>query len=406
MFGSVFSAVVVVTAGWILWEQGTAAIEVAGTNLQILSQAVADQTDRIIESVGQAEDRLLDHIAFRKADVTEERLDMIGSEQLHGVMRDIIAGMSPAYALVLIDANGDLINFSNEFPIPKLNFADRPYFRFILTHPEVKTFISETVASRQTGRPTFFIVRRLAGPGGVFAGVLMGAVPIAYLERLFGANALPAGGSVTLFRSDGSMLLRHPSVAIEAMQGREAEFRASFFGAGEGPIRRIGAFDGAERLTAMSNLPRHDLRVAISVPITTVIAAWQVEATWTCGIVTLGCLTTALTIFFTIRRFDDPHRLEAATKALRFADERQRAEEKIAEQHSRFGRALDNMSQGLLMFDCSNCRLLANAAYNRFLIFAPARCAPEWRFQKSFKRWVILVICPAAPCHAWHGLSG
>ena len=124
-FGFALCATVIMATAWMLWEQHDAAIQTAGVNLRNQSQAVAEQADLVIKSVEVAEDRLLDHLAFGLSSPTTDRLSISGSKQLHGVMRDIITGMSEAYALLLVDAKGNLVNFSNEFPIPTLNFADR-----------------------------------------------------------------------------------------------------------------------------------------------------------------------------------------------------------------------------------------------------------------------------------------
>ena len=193
-FGSVFCLIVMTSTAWMLWQQRISAIAAAGTNLQNLSRAVADQTDRVIQSVTLAEDRLLDHMTVNQDEPGGVSLGMTGSKRLHVVMRDIIAGLSEAFALVLVDAAGNLVNFTNQYPIPTLNVADRPYFQFALAHPEEKSFISETEISRQTNVAAFYIIRRLTGPDGAFAGLLMGAVQVDYLDRLFGASTLPTGG--------------------------------------------------------------------------------------------------------------------------------------------------------------------------------------------------------------------
>jgi hypothetical protein len=78
----------------------------------------------------------------------------------------------------LIDTQGNLVNASSDVTYPARNLADRSYFRFILAHPEAGTFISETLSSRQTDTPKFYLARRVTGPGGSFAGVLIGAVQV------------------------------------------------------------------------------------------------------------------------------------------------------------------------------------------------------------------------------------
>ena len=361
-FGSALCLVVIAAASCMIWQQRSAVIAQAGVNLQNLSQAVADQTDRVIESLERAEDRLLDHIALDESQTGSERIAISGSERLHGLMRDVISGTSDAFTLLLIDEKGNEVNTSHGFPVKGINLADRDYFQFALAHPDMTGFIGEPILSRQTGKRVFTVARRLTGADGVFKGMLVGFVQVDYLDRLFTANRLIDGGSILLFRSDGIMLARHPAVLLEMMKGRAAEFRASFFGAEHGAIRRKGVFDGIERLTAVSSLPHHPLKLAVSEPFSGVLAVWRVEAIWTGGLVGLGCLAVAATIFLAVRRFQDRQRLEAAALALHVEGERNRSERQIAEQHARFGLALDTMSQGLLMFDRKNCLLLANAA--------------------------------------------
>src|SRR4051812_30539478 len=94
-FAAVLCLFVVTATSWVVWAQRAAEIRQASINLQNLSLAVADQVDRIATSLEYVEDRLLDHMQH-----TAVATD---SEQFHEVMRDMVSGMSQAYALVLVD---------------------------------------------------------------------------------------------------------------------------------------------------------------------------------------------------------------------------------------------------------------------------------------------------------------
>ena len=356
-FGSVLGVFVLVAAAWMMWQQRDLAVETARINLQNLSLAMAEQTDQVIELLGLAEDRLLDHLAVDRDTGAGETIGMTGSRQLHVMMGDIISGMPQAYALVLLDGSGNLVNVSNTFPVPTINFADRSYFRFAVSHPEVRSFISEAVISRQSQAPTFYVVRRLTGRDGTFKGVLMGAVQINYLMRLFSAITLPKGGSITLFRGDGATLVHYLAVANDG-------------------AARKDKIASAKRLTAATELPRHPLKILVSEPFDAAIDGWQIAAGWIGGIAGLGCLATAITLILAVRRFHDQQHLELAASALKVNEERKRAEREIAEQHARFGMALDNMGQGLLMFDRSNFLLLVNAAVFKIFALQPDALKP------------------------------
>lgn len=247
-FGAAFCLVVLISTAWMVWRQHDMAEQTAATNVQNLARAVADQADRVIESVESAEERLLDHLAIGDSRPGGEALAMDGSEQLKNLMRDISTSMSEAYVLILIDADGNLVNFSRPLPVPRRNLADRQYFQFAVAHPELKSFISETVVNRETNTRNFYVVRRLTSPDGGFAGVLLGAIQVDYLDRLFGASTLPQHGSMGLFRDDGSLLVRHPPVPMEATIGREGAFRRMFQRARQGAVRQTGRRAPAGRL--------------------------------------------------------------------------------------------------------------------------------------------------------------
>ena len=285
-FAAVLCLFVVTATSWVVWAQRAAEIRQAGINLQNLSLAVADQVDRIATSLEYVEDRLLDHM--RHTAVATD------SEQFHEVMRDMVSGMSQAYALVLVDRRGNLVNRSHAWPPAAVNVADRGYFLFARAHPETPSFVSEVVVSRQTGRPTFNIIRRLSEPDGTFAGVLIGTIEVDYIQRLFGVSTLSEGGSVALFQPDGTLLVRNPPVRPRP-SGREVDFRTSLFlNSTRGVIHRQRIIDDVDCLSAVSRLPQHPLYVVMSVPLSAILANWTADAVWLVMIAVLGCLATVV----------------------------------------------------------------------------------------------------------------
>ena len=246
--------------------------------------------------------------------------------------------------------------------------------------------------NRLTNQPVFFVVRRLIDPDGAFAGVLLGTIRVAYLEKLFSASALPEGGSIKLSRPDGSLLAQYPPVPYAGDPGRQTELHTWLYLENYGAVRTGGS--GAERMMSISDLPTHPLSIMLSVPFSIVIAAWQLQAVWTGGIAIAGCLATVVTLLVAICRFQDRQRREADGVARKFTDERQRAEREMADQHRRFGIALDTMSQGLLMFDRANSLLLANAGVVKIFCLPAGALRTGMKSRTLFKRWAAREICP------------
>jgi hypothetical protein len=54
-------------------------------------------------------------------------------------------------AVLAVDTEGNLINYSCTWPISSLNVADRDYFRALIANPRLMMFISESVLGRTTG---------------------------------------------------------------------------------------------------------------------------------------------------------------------------------------------------------------------------------------------------------------
>jgi diguanylate cyclase (GGDEF)-like protein len=377
--GAVLCATLVVSTSLILWQQHDAAIRNAGVNVQNLSRAVAGQTERVLASIDLAEDRLLDRMAVDHDGIAGNLIEMSRSRELQSIMRDITASVTGMCALILVDAQGNLVNFSYDAPIPNRSGANRAYFRFARDHPEVKSFIGELVTSRQTNTLSFPLVRRLNGADGSFKGLLLGAVETAYLERMFAASTLPPGTAVILVQEDGSVLVRHPA-ATDPLHANPAELRRAYLTADQGPMRRPGVFDDRERLVSFTRLHGYNLALGVTEPLTEILTPWRFESAWIGSIATIGCLASIITVLLAIRRFHDQRKLEAATLALQVSAERASAEQKIAEQHALFGMALDNMSQGLAMFDRSNRLLLVNAAVLKMYGLPPGLLQPGMLF--------------------------
>src|SRR5437762_2805196 len=70
------------------------------------------------------------------------------------------------------------------------NLTDRDYFRAHSSDDSVGTYIGGPTQGRTTGEWFVGISRRLSGPEGSFAGVVMGSLRLSYFEQMFNDIAL------------------------------------------------------------------------------------------------------------------------------------------------------------------------------------------------------------------------
>ncbi len=308
---------------------------------------LAEQIDRTFQAVDLVQSGVIEKIQSLGIDSSEDFTRRMSSEDVHLMLKTSTSGLVQIYALSLINADGHLINFSRFWPGPDLSVADRIFFKALKADPTVTSFISEPSHNRTNGAWTLFLVRRITSARGEFLGLVLGAVELSYFEKLFGAVSLGTGSSITLFRSDGIMLTRFPQV--ESAIGKSFKSTVDAVGEGDsGTARFIGQLGGKDRLLAAHRLAHFPIILSTAVDTEAALAIWQKQTDILIGAGTLAALTVAIMIWLIARQQARAHGLSMQSLAL----------EKL-----RLDTALNNMSQGLIMFDAADRIVLCNDLY-------------------------------------------
>jgi hypothetical protein len=92
--------------------------------------------------------------------------------------------------LWVFDANGELLYTSASASTPRANIADRGHFRQLRDNPQAGLVFSEVVISPITGRQS------------AFRGVVLAALDLGHIQKLFQSLNLGAHGVVSIYRSD------------------------------------------------------------------------------------------------------------------------------------------------------------------------------------------------------------
>ena len=109
-----------------------------------------------------------------------------------------------------LNETGDVIADSRA-PVPRpANFAGRDYFTAQQHDPRNTIYIGRPFAVTPQQPGSIPISLRMSHPDGSFAGVVVGSIRLAYVRDLFAKLALGAHGSIALFRTDGTILMRIP----------------------------------------------------------------------------------------------------------------------------------------------------------------------------------------------------
>jgi diguanylate cyclase (GGDEF)-like protein len=308
---------------------------------------LAEQIDRTFQAVDLVQSSVIEKIQSLGIISSEDYAHRMSGEDVHSMLKASTSGLIQIYALSLIDADGRLINFSRFWPAPDISVADRAFFKTLKSEPLTTSFISDPAHNRTDGAWTLFLARRVSAANGEFLGLVLGAVELSYFDKLFSSISLGEGSSIALYRSDGVLLTRFPQA--EAFIGKT--FTAplnALGGADSGTTRIIGQIGGHDRLLAVHRLADFPMLISVGVDSSAALAIWQKQTNILVGAGSLAALTVAVMIFLIVRQQAQAHNASM---------------QRLALEKERLDTALNNMSQGLIMFDAAERIVVCNDHY-------------------------------------------
>ena len=264
-------------------------------------------------------------------------------------LETLVSGASGTARINVFDADGQLINSSFSWPVLPVNIADRGYFKDFKNNPKSPEVIISLVHSRFARGWTTVIARKVVGRDGTFLGVISRGMSPASFETFFESLAFGDGAAISMLHRDGTMIARYPH--IEHMIGQNfstAPMQKLLREENHGSIRVQSPVDGEDRLASARTLSQFPLSVLATVKVSTALADWRAQTRLLVGAAGLSALVIALTLFLIVRKLSAQH---------------QNAEQRLALEKERLDTAVNNMSQGLLLYDEDARIVLFNQRY-------------------------------------------
>src|SRR6266702_7862178 len=336
--GAFLIALVVGVIALILSNLRHHAIEQSKQQLMATATVLARQAARDFESIDLIDGSLIEYMETL-AIVSDELYEraMVG-RGIHLMLKDRISGFPHIDAVMLIGADGRLINSSQAWPTPQLYFAGQDYFEALKASPRLSSVLGKPTRDRETGVWTMYFARKFRGSNGEFLGLVVGTVKSQYFKESYATDARGADESIALFRDDGVMLARYPH--IDSFIGRP--FVRSLPGgmtqrSGNGVTGQRDVVDDSERLMAEARLPNVPISLTASTTVAAALADWRTEAGYLIGltivlVVAIGGTGAVVVQFF--RR-----------------------------QSIQLDSTLNNLSQGVCMYDQHRRLILCNDRY-------------------------------------------
>jgi hypothetical protein len=249
---------------------------------------LAQQTDWSFKSLDLVLSSVGDYLARKGVTDGDSYRQVMSNHETHLLLKEKITGLPQVDAVTLIDATGQLINFSRYWPIPDINVSDRDYFIALKADPNLETFVSKPVQNRGSGTWNIYIARRLNDPDGKFMGLILGAISVQYFENFFAATSLATNTVISLDREDGVLLAHYPPSKDLGGLSTGAGQRALSAG---GNVREASSQDGKMRIRSARMLPSLPVLIVASQKEFNVLAGWRSLALL---LTTMSLVSTAL----------------------------------------------------------------------------------------------------------------
>ena len=173
-----------------------------------------------------------------------------------------------------------------------------------------------------------------------------------HFEKFFASVALANGAAISMFHRDGTMLARYPRVqSMVGQKFKSAPLLNKVLAEGSRQTLRVTSpVDDQDRLGAASALSRFPIVVIATTTVTAALADWREQTRLLIVAAMLSALVIALILFLIIRQMARQNRESQARLEL---------------QRQQLDTALNNMTQGLVLYDASARIILCQPALYR-----------------------------------------
>ncbi|MGL3109352.1 bifunctional diguanylate cyclase/phosphodiesterase [Bradyrhizobium sp. BR 1432] len=326
------------------------ALRNSGRELENTVLMLAHHFDQQLQDFAVIQKDFVDHVRATGIDNAEDYRKRLAGQDIHRMLRSKIEALPYMGGVNVIDAEGNLVNSSTAWPAPNVNVADRAYFRTFKYDPYSPDVLIEPLHSRISGAWTILIVRKILGPNGEFLGAVGRGIEPANFEKFFASVVLGEGASISMLHRDGTLLARYPlSSELMGRNFKTGPFsHQRVFGLDHFAGRFVSPIDGDNRLISSRALPHFPILIMATMTRAAALTDWREQIGILISVAASSALAIAGVLIAIVRKLLEQHRL---------------SRERLTLEKQRLDRAVNNMTQGLLLFDAERRLVICNQRY-------------------------------------------
>ena len=344
-----------------IWALRADAIRDADNDTGNIAAVLGGQIARSIQSVDLVLSDARDQ-AKRGSQSGFDFEEHIRSYDYYEFLRASLNRLSQADVVAIIGKDGRIANSTLQWPSTGTDVSDRDYFQHFKNNVTDSIYISNLVRNRISSARTIFFGRRISGPNNEFFGVALIGLRLSYFESIYKTMTSLRDQSFALFHPDGTILIRYPDAVDRSNQKMPAASPwHNLVAAGGGTYRSPGYFDDDARYVSVRPLKDYPLVVGVAFKETAALANWRNRAT----LIGIGTLFAVVCSAFLLRLLSRQFKRLFASEAALAQRERSLAERtrELEAANFQIDTALNNLPQGVLMFDAEGRLMLFNQRY-------------------------------------------
>ncbi|WP_143523639.1 diguanylate cyclase [Pararhizobium arenae] len=174
----------------------------------------------------------------------------------------------------ILDARGELKLSSETSPRLRTNFANEAFFFTQERSRQDLLFTAKTVGVSPLKEPAVILSRRLTDATGKFSGVAVFSLRLSSFMPLFSSLELGNKGAISLYGTDGTLLLRAPEIPGTVGANYVASDIFWKLATAEKSFVAPSAIDGVERLFNVGRVAVLPLIVTVGLSVEEIYAGW------------------------------------------------------------------------------------------------------------------------------------
>ena len=326
------------------------ALDVAERELNNTALLLSRHFDQQLGDLQHVHDEVVSYTQAGNIDTPDEFEASMSTLSAHEMLRGKLAALPHVGGLNLFNAKGWLINSSEMWPVADISVVDRRYFKEFTSGEPTPEVIVEPAVSKVTGIWTTIFARKIVGRRGQIVGFASRGVEPTHFEDFVASLALNADTVISMIHRDGTIIARYPhddKLVGHNVSGSPA-FRRALALNGNISGRFKNSAESVDRVGAVRSLTHFPILIVATTKTSTALADWRAQTKLQFSAAVLAIVVVIFTIFLIVRQLQRQH---------------DAAQRKLTEKSQHLDTAINNMTQGLLLFDASGRLVICNERY-------------------------------------------